>query len=264
MLLSLLHCVSKECVLASHLILLLKASKFYCIIKQTKTVFHILSLSELIGASISIAHFHPHPPPIPNHHLPPPPSGGCLKMSGNWAIKQNEDEAPRRVLVLRKRWSPRRVRTDLRSQRGREAPATLWDKLGGSVRGAQRVGSFADTGRIGAGTSLRSGMLLPRALPAALCVLSCAWLHVGAASRLKSPALPIQSEQEPVPSKGLSGKSQVCRGAHKRGNRPPSMANPYVMKIGWYLESMAFFWVSWSSLNSYTVFNLQKVKHHQF
>lgn len=49
-------------------------------------------------------------------------------------------------------------------------------------------------------------MLAPRALRSLLCVLSCAWLHTGAASRLKSPALPIQSEREPLPSKGLSGK----------------------------------------------------------
>lgn len=49
-------------------------------------------------------------------------------------------------------------------------------------------------------------MLVPRALRSLLCVLSCAWLHTGAASRLKSPALPIQSEREPLPSKGLSGK----------------------------------------------------------
>lgn len=49
-------------------------------------------------------------------------------------------------------------------------------------------------------------MLLPRALRSLLCVLSCAWLHTGAASRLKTPALPIQSEREPLPSKGVSGK----------------------------------------------------------
>ena len=49
-------------------------------------------------------------------------------------------------------------------------------------------------------------MLLLRALRSLLCVVSCAWLHAGAASRLKSPALPIQSEREPLPSKGLSGK----------------------------------------------------------
>lgn len=49
-------------------------------------------------------------------------------------------------------------------------------------------------------------MLAPRALLSLLCVLSCAWLRTGAASRLKSPALPIQSEREPQPSKGLSGK----------------------------------------------------------
>ncbi|XP_035479514.1 chordin isoform X1 [Scophthalmus maximus] len=50
-------------------------------------------------------------------------------------------------------------------------------------------------------------MLLPRALRSWLCVLSCAWLRAGAASRLKSPALPIQSEREPLPFKGLSGCS---------------------------------------------------------
>lgn len=54
-------------------------------------------------------------------------------------------------------------------------------------------------------------MLDRRALRAALCVLSCAWLHAGAASRLKSPALPIQSEREPLPSKGLSGeRGRAC------------------------------------------------------
>lgn len=50
-------------------------------------------------------------------------------------------------------------------------------------------------------------MLLPRALRSWLCVLSCAWLRAGAASRLKSPALPIQSEREPLPFKGLSGET---------------------------------------------------------
>lgn len=57
-------------------------------------------------------------------------------------------------------------------------------------------------------------MLDRRALRAALCVLSCAWLHAGAASRLKSPALPIQSEREPLPSKGLSGENLICRVVH--------------------------------------------------
>ena len=51
-------------------------------------------------------------------------------------------------------------------------------------------------------------MLPCRALRSVLCVLSCAWLHAGAASRLKAPALPIQSEREPLPSKG-SGKDTV-------------------------------------------------------
>ncbi|CAL8350433.1 unnamed protein product [Lota lota] len=46
-----------------------------------------------------------------------------------------------------------------------------------------------------------------RALRALLLLLTCAWLHSAAASRLKSPALPIQSEKELMPSKGLSGCS---------------------------------------------------------
>lgn len=76
----------------------------------------------------------------------------------------------------------------------------FWDKPRRCLRGAQRVWE----------PELRD-MLDPRALRAALCALSCAWLHAGAASRLKSPALPIQSEREPLPSKGLSGKESRAR-----------------------------------------------------
>ncbi|XP_038129060.1 chordin isoform X2 [Cyprinodon tularosa] len=51
-------------------------------------------------------------------------------------------------------------------------------------------------------------MQAPRALRCLLCALSCAWwLRTGTASRLKTPALPIQSEREPLPSKGLAGCS---------------------------------------------------------
>ncbi|CAN9511148.1 unnamed protein product [Ophioblennius macclurei] len=52
-------------------------------------------------------------------------------------------------------------------------------------------------------------MLGPCALRSVLCALSCtSWLlRSGAAQRLKSPALPIQSEREPLPSKGLTGCS---------------------------------------------------------
>lgn len=74
--------------------------------------------------------------------------------------------------------------------------------------GAEKVvdtGSFAFCGQTD-GHRRRIGMLVLRALRSLLCVVSCAWLHAGAASRLKSPALPIQSEREPLPSKGLSGK----------------------------------------------------------
>ncbi|KAM9317747.1 chordin [Pholidichthys leucotaenia] len=49
-------------------------------------------------------------------------------------------------------------------------------------------------------------MLAPRALRSVLCALSCAWwLRVQAASRLKSPALPIQPEREPLPFRATSG-----------------------------------------------------------
>lgn len=74
--------------------------------------------------------------------------------------------------------------------------------------GAEKVvdtGSFTFCGQTD-GHRGRIGMLVLRALRSLLCVVSCAWLHAGAASRLKSPALPIQSEREPLPSKGLSGK----------------------------------------------------------
>ena len=94
-----MHRESKEC-FNHKLDFTVKASKFYCIINQTKTVFHILSLSELIGASISIGHFHPHPPATLSPLLP---AGGCFRMSGKWAIKPKGDELSRSVLVLRKR-----------------------------------------------------------------------------------------------------------------------------------------------------------------
>ncbi|XP_056468185.1 chordin [Gadus chalcogrammus] len=52
------------------------------------------------------------------------------------------------------------------------------------------------------------GMQTGRALRALMLLLSCAWLRsVTAASRLKAPALPIQSEKELLPAKGLSGCS---------------------------------------------------------
>lgn len=63
---------------------------------------------------------------------------------------------------------------------------------------------------------LLGGMLAPRALRSLLlCALSCACgLRSGAASRHKPhAALPIQSEREPLPSKGLAGRwSCACTG----------------------------------------------------
>lgn len=87
-----------------------KSIQLFLPVNQTKPVFQDSSLSELIGASISSAHFHPHPQPTTHHPsrtiisplLLLLPASGCFKMSGKWAIKQNGDEAPRRVLVLRK------------------------------------------------------------------------------------------------------------------------------------------------------------------
>ncbi|KAJ8367846.1 hypothetical protein SKAU_G00078740 [Synaphobranchus kaupii] len=52
-----------------------------------------------------------------------------------------------------------------------------------------------------------AGMESLREIIAVFGVMSCAWLHFGLASRMKSPSLPIQSEREPLPSKGLSGCS---------------------------------------------------------
>lgn len=83
-LLSLIPRVSRKCVITSDLIWIyfgcfsLKKTDFCCIINQTKTVFHNLSLSDLIGASISTVRIHPHPPPTPAHHLPPPPGRWLL------------------------------------------------------------------------------------------------------------------------------------------------------------------------------------------
>ncbi|CAG06381.1 unnamed protein product, partial [Tetraodon nigroviridis] len=65
------------------------------------------------------------------------------------------------------------------------------------------------------------------ALRAALCVLSCAWLHAGAAPRLKSPALPIQSEREPLPSKGLSGCSFGGRFYSLEDTWHPDLGEPF-------------------------------------
>uniref|UniRef100_A0A3B4A8J8 Chordin n=1 Tax=Periophthalmus magnuspinnatus TaxID=409849 RepID=A0A3B4A8J8_9GOBI len=60
-----------------------------------------------------------------------------------------------------------------------------------------------------------------------LCVLSCAWLHTSAASRLKSPALPIQSEREPLPSKGLSGCSFGGRFYSLEDTWHPDLGEPF-------------------------------------
>ncbi|XP_008283008.1 chordin isoform X2 [Stegastes partitus] len=71
-------------------------------------------------------------------------------------------------------------------------------------------------------------MLAPRALRCLLCALSCAWWpHAGAASRLKAPALPIQSEREPVPSKGLAGCSFGGRFYSLEDTWHPDLGEPF-------------------------------------
>ncbi|XP_068441938.1 chordin [Clinocottus analis] len=77
-------------------------------------------------------------------------------------------------------------------------------------------------------------MLAPRALRCfLLCALSCAWLHrTGAASRLKSSSsssssLPIQSEREPLPSKGLSGCSFGGRFYSLEDSWHPDLGEPF-------------------------------------
>nr|XP_015807610.2 chordin isoform X1 [Nothobranchius furzeri] len=71
-------------------------------------------------------------------------------------------------------------------------------------------------------------MLAPSALRSLLCALSCAcWLRSGAASRLKSPALPIQSERDPLPSKGSSGCSFGGRFYSLEDTWHPDLGEPF-------------------------------------
>ncbi|XP_032401705.1 chordin [Xiphophorus hellerii] len=71
-------------------------------------------------------------------------------------------------------------------------------------------------------------MLASRALRCLLCALSCAWwLPTGTASRLKTPALPIQSEREPVPSKGLAGCSFGGRFYSLEETWHPDLGEPF-------------------------------------
>ncbi|MEQ2190910.1 hypothetical protein XENOCAPTIV_014447, partial [Xenoophorus captivus] len=70
-------------------------------------------------------------------------------------------------------------------------------------------------------------MLAPRALRSWLCALSCWWLHTGTALRLKTPALPIQSEREPLPSKGLAGCSFGGRFYSLEDTWHPDLGEPF-------------------------------------
>uniref|UniRef100_A0A8C2ZL22 Chordin n=1 Tax=Cyclopterus lumpus TaxID=8103 RepID=A0A8C2ZL22_CYCLU len=72
-------------------------------------------------------------------------------------------------------------------------------------------------------------LLAARALRCLLCALSCAWLHQtgAAASRLKSSSLPIQSEREALPSKGLSGCSFGGRFYSLEDTWHPDLGEPF-------------------------------------
>ncbi|XP_030634623.1 chordin [Chanos chanos] len=70
-----------------------------------------------------------------------------------------------------------------------------------------------------------SGMDAIRTLGTIICMLSSAWLP--AASRMKSPALPIQSEREPLPSKGLSGCSFGGRFYSLEDTWHPDLGEPF-------------------------------------
>ncbi|XP_061576140.1 chordin isoform X2 [Cololabis saira] len=73
-------------------------------------------------------------------------------------------------------------------------------------------------------------MLVPGAGPlrAWLCALSCAsFFQSGDASRLKTPALPIQSEREPLPSKGLPGCSFGSRFYSLEDTWHPDLGEPF-------------------------------------
>ncbi|KAM9453017.1 chordin-like [Salvelinus alpinus] len=72
-----------------------------------------------------------------------------------------------------------------------------------------------------------AGMQTRRALSSLLCVMSCAWLHSGLASRLKSPVLPIHSEREPLPSKGMSGCSFGGRFYSLEDTWHPDLGEPF-------------------------------------
>ncbi|XP_076850552.1 chordin [Brachyhypopomus gauderio] len=72
-----------------------------------------------------------------------------------------------------------------------------------------------------------SGMEAVRVLGTVLCVLSSAWLPAGQASRMKSPALPIQSEREPLPSKGVSGCSFGGRFYSLEDTWHPDLGDPF-------------------------------------
>ncbi|XP_070987063.1 chordin-like [Oncorhynchus clarkii lewisi] len=72
-----------------------------------------------------------------------------------------------------------------------------------------------------------SSMQTRGALSSLMCVMSCALLHSGLASRLKSPILPIQSEREPLTSKGMSGCSFGGRFYSLEDTWHPDLGEPF-------------------------------------
>ncbi|XP_061774101.1 chordin-like [Nerophis ophidion] len=70
-------------------------------------------------------------------------------------------------------------------------------------------------------------MLPSRVLRSVLCALSCVSVCVHAASRLKSHSLPIQSERDPVLSKGLAGCSFGGRFYSLEDTWHPDLGEPF-------------------------------------
>lgn len=162
------------------------------------------------------------PSPItrPTLHLPPSSSSRLFGAVREAAYKIKRDKAAKRPLVPRKDGASTALLTEnflsgRNSDDSQQRTFTSNDKGRFVIRRKRFIPSHYCISRFkGAGFSevfegsplRRFVMLLPCALHSLLCALSCAWwLHGGAASRLKSPSLPIQPEREPLPFKGTSG-----------------------------------------------------------
>lgn len=171
------------------------------------------------GVDCPVHHPPPHPSPGPPFIFPLPPPPGCLELSGKQPIKSNETRLRRdrwyrgkTVQVLpcsRKTFCLAETRMILNSGRSQLDKGRFVIRRKLFIPSHYCNSRFKEAGfsEVFEGSPLRRFvMLLPCALHSLLCALSCAWwLHGGAASRLKSPSLPIQPEREPLPFKGTSG-----------------------------------------------------------